>query len=278
MSVLDYFKSTPSITPDDVRALIAEKKPDEYCLLDVRQPAEYERGHIPGARLIPLSELAFKMGEMDRGRKTVVYCRSGSRSLSATGMLMGAGFQDVFNMDGGIMAYNGIVAGGSPEAGMFCFPESLSAGQLAAVAWFLEDGSIRFLEDMQRRFSSSDESAIFENRIAARNSHKQRLEKLYNELTGQAPSSDFPGDVIDVPAETIMVGCVKVDAALAWAADKTLNDILELMISLGANGYDLYLKLGRAVSSEDARKVFNSLSDEEQKNIEYIASEFEKTL
>ncbi|UCG79124.1 MAG: hypothetical protein JSV21_04660 [Nitrospirota bacterium] len=278
MSVLDYFKSTPSITPDQVRTLIAEKKSDEYCLLDVRQPAEYEQGHIPGARLIPLSELSFKMGEMDQNRQTVVYCRSGNRSLSATSMLMGAGFQNVLNMEGGIMAYNGIVAGGPPEAGMFCFPETLSAGQLAAVAWFLEDGTIRFIDEMSKRFSSDDKSSVLSSRIATREEHKQRLEELYTELTGDDPSSDFPGDVIDVPTDTVMVGCVKTDAAIAWADGKTLNDILELMISLGANGYDLYLKLGRAVSSDDARKVFNSLSDEEQKNIEYIASEFEKTL
>ena len=104
MSVIDYIKSAPSISPDQVRTYISEKKPDEYCLLDVRQPAEYEQGHIPGARLIPLSELSFKIGEMDPERKTIVYCRSGNRSLSATSLLMNARFQKVLNMDGGIMA------------------------------------------------------------------------------------------------------------------------------------------------------------------------------
>ncbi len=261
-----------------MRTYISEKKPDKYCLLDVRQPAEYEQGHIPGARLIPLSELSFKIGEMDPERKTIVYCRSGNRSLSATSLLMNARFQNVLNMDGGIMAYNGIIAGGPPEAGMFCFPETLTPGQLAAVAWFLEDGTIKFLEGMSKQLASSDKLTIFSNRIKARNEHKKTLEKLYTDLTGQAPSVDFPNDVLETPPETVMVGCVKVSAALDWAEGKTIKDILELMISLGANGYDLYLKLGRAVKSDDARKVFTVLADEEQKNIEYIASEFEKTL
>lgn len=52
--------------------------------------------------------------------------RSGNRSRSAVGILNGAGLDDVFNMERGILAYNGLVAAGSPEAGVFCFIVFLS--------------------------------------------------------------------------------------------------------------------------------------------------------
>jgi rhodanese-related sulfurtransferase len=65
MGVLDYFKSVPTMTTEEARRFLAEKKPDEYNLIDVRQPLEYERDHIPGATLIPMAELKDRLGEID---------------------------------------------------------------------------------------------------------------------------------------------------------------------------------------------------------------------
>ena len=73
MGVLDYFKSIPSMTADDARRFQAEKHPDEYNLIDVRQPGEYEGDHIPGANLIPMAELKNRMDEIDPNKPTLVY-------------------------------------------------------------------------------------------------------------------------------------------------------------------------------------------------------------
>jgi rhodanese-related sulfurtransferase len=50
-----------------------EKNHDEYNLLDVRQPKEYEGGHLPGAKLIPLGELKDRLSEVDPNKPTIVY-------------------------------------------------------------------------------------------------------------------------------------------------------------------------------------------------------------
>ena len=73
MGVLDYFKSVPGMTADKVRAFLAGKNPDEYNLVDVRQPMEYERDHIPGANLIPMAELNDRKNEIDPEKPTIVY-------------------------------------------------------------------------------------------------------------------------------------------------------------------------------------------------------------
>jgi rhodanese-related sulfurtransferase len=52
---------------------MAERKQGEYTLLDVRQPGEYERGRIPGGRLIPLPQLTDRIGEIDPDQPTIVY-------------------------------------------------------------------------------------------------------------------------------------------------------------------------------------------------------------
>jgi rhodanese-related sulfurtransferase len=73
-------------------------------LLDVRQPDEYQDGHIAGARLIPLGELERRMKELPREQEIVCVCRSGSRSGQAAKVLTAAGYK-VTNLQGGMIAW-----------------------------------------------------------------------------------------------------------------------------------------------------------------------------
>ena len=71
-------------------------------LLDVRTPAEFAEGHLPGAINIPHTELASRVAELSdaRDRDIVVYCRSGTRAEQALGVLKDAGFSRLFHLDG----------------------------------------------------------------------------------------------------------------------------------------------------------------------------------
>jgi len=71
-------------------------------LLDVREPQEYAINRIPGALLVPISDLPRRIGELDASRETVVYCKIGERSARAVELLRGLGFRDVRNLVGGI--------------------------------------------------------------------------------------------------------------------------------------------------------------------------------
>ena len=73
MSILDHFKSVPTMTTEEVRAFLDEHDPDEYNLVDVRQPGEYEEEHIPGTKLIPIRELEDRLDELDPAKPTVAY-------------------------------------------------------------------------------------------------------------------------------------------------------------------------------------------------------------
>ncbi len=82
-------------------------------LLDVREPAEFANGHLRDAKNIPLSDLASRVGELEKGKgKTiVVICQSGARAARAVKQLQAAGFEDALSLDGGIVAWQ---AGGLP--------------------------------------------------------------------------------------------------------------------------------------------------------------------
>jgi rhodanese-related sulfurtransferase len=73
MSILKHFKPVPTMTADEVRLFLEEHDPEEYNLVDVRQPGEYEDEHIPGTKLIPLGELEDRLGELDSAKPTVAY-------------------------------------------------------------------------------------------------------------------------------------------------------------------------------------------------------------
>lgn len=80
---------------------------DGTLLLDVREDNEYKQGHISNALHIPLGQLGQRLQELDayRDRPLVVYCRTGNRSDSAAARLRKQGFTTVYNLAGGIVAW-----------------------------------------------------------------------------------------------------------------------------------------------------------------------------
>ena len=113
------------ITPEEAKELLDSKK--RYLYLDVRSVQEFDTGHVPGAKNVPLLEPS--MGHMQvnphfvevveanfgKDAKLVVGCQKGGRSLKATEILKGAGFKDVVDMRGGF-------GGETDDAGHLTFP------------------------------------------------------------------------------------------------------------------------------------------------------------
>lgn len=85
---------------DQAASAVAEKA----ALLDVREPAEYREGHIPGAVNIPMGQLTARLAELDREQPVYVVCASGNRSSVMTEVLTAAGF-DAINVAGGTSAW-----------------------------------------------------------------------------------------------------------------------------------------------------------------------------
>jgi len=85
---------------DAVPGVPAAGVPDDAFLLDVREPDEWEAGHAPGARHIPLGELGARSEEIPRDAEVYVICRSGARSARAAQALTGAGWQALNVADG----------------------------------------------------------------------------------------------------------------------------------------------------------------------------------
>jgi adenylyltransferase/sulfurtransferase len=79
---------------------------EALTLIDVREPWEYEVAKIDGAKLIPLGELEERLTEIPREGIVIVQCHSGVRSEHGAWLLKQAGFEHVYNLDGGIEAWS----------------------------------------------------------------------------------------------------------------------------------------------------------------------------
>nr|WP_281033913.1 rhodanese-like domain-containing protein [Methanohalophilus mahii] len=78
---------------------------EDLFLLDVRTQSEFDEGHIKYANLIGVTLLPSRLDEVPNKETVLVYCKSGTRSASASSTLIGAGYIDVYNMEGGINAW-----------------------------------------------------------------------------------------------------------------------------------------------------------------------------
>jgi adenylyltransferase/sulfurtransferase len=92
------------IDPVEVKSKI--DRHDPFVLIDVREPHEYQIGHIPYAKLIPLGDLPKRVKELNSADEIVAHCKSGMRSAKAIEFLKQAGFTKLKNMKGGILAWS----------------------------------------------------------------------------------------------------------------------------------------------------------------------------
>jgi len=91
----------PTITVDQ----LPNPLPEDLAVLDVREPAEWEQAHVPGAVHIPLMDLPGRLDEVPRDRRLLVVCHVGARSAQAAGFLVAHGL-DAVNLDGGLVEWH----------------------------------------------------------------------------------------------------------------------------------------------------------------------------
>jgi hydroxyacylglutathione hydrolase len=89
------------IEPVELNDLLIHGNGNRPVVVDVREPWEYQQGHIPGAVLMPLGQLSMRLGELDLDKPVAVICATGNRSQSASALLGQKGFKTIYNVLGG---------------------------------------------------------------------------------------------------------------------------------------------------------------------------------
>ncbi len=281
MSFINYFKPVKTITADEAREMVKGKTPGEICLLDVRLPKEYERGHLPGAVLIPIAELPGRLGELDPGTPTIVYCAIGGRSRAGASILQDAGFAGVYNLKGGFNYWNGLFAPGPPETGAAYFKDADNAGDILLLAWAMEEGTRRFYEKMADISGTKDVKEIYAGLAKVEVNHQRTLSELYHELAGTSPDTSSPFYLKYVPEdemEQVIEGQMKLGEVVTWARERSVTEVLEFAIGLEARLYDLYMRMKAKYKDPPADAVYSKLAVEEKQHLDLFVDLLEKQL
>ncbi|MDP2432222.1 MAG: rhodanese-like domain-containing protein [Pseudomonadota bacterium] len=94
-----------TVRPAELKSWLDDPARARPLLLDVREGWEYERCHLDGATLLPMSAIQTRLGELDPNRETVVICHHGVRSFHVARFLEANGFCNVINLTGGVDAW-----------------------------------------------------------------------------------------------------------------------------------------------------------------------------
>lgn len=94
-----------TVSPEQVAQQIKDPKTAPF-VLDVRTPEEFAEGHVPGAKNIPVAEIAERAAEVPKDRPVVVYCRSGARVKRANAILRERGYANLVEMEGSMLAWD----------------------------------------------------------------------------------------------------------------------------------------------------------------------------
>ena len=261
-----FFTPVESVDVHKARELIDGTSARELNIVDVRQPKEYEQGHIPGAKLVPLPELDSRLGELDREKSTLVYCAVGGRSRAAAQMLSGWGYGPVYNLKGGFKAWNGEAAAGPETEGLELFSGSESLQDLIVAAYGLEHGLQELYESMQSGVDNQEVSDLFAKLARIEKNHQEGLfqeyRKLYPEITSR---EDFERQIV---VRALEGGLTTEDVMRRMQpAQNSTRKILDLAMSIEAQALDLYQRSADRQEDAQGRAFLEQLVDEEKSHL-----------
>lgn len=257
-----FLTPVKSLNYEQCKTYLEGMPADEINILDVRQPNEYQNAHIPGAALIPLPMLGDRLKELDPQKPVIVYCAVGGRSRIAAQMLAGKGFNEVFNLTGGIRAWNGQTALGSEDMGLMLFSGHETVPQCLTIAYSLEEGLRDFYENMVDRVSHQEAKALFAKLADIEKKHQDRIYNEYVKLI-DTPSDrkKFESDLVTRYAEG---GLTSQEFGQLYSPNwESVLDIASMAMAIEAQALDLYMRAARKSRDEEVQKALNQIAAEE---------------
>jgi rhodanese-related sulfurtransferase/rubrerythrin len=268
-----FFTPVRSLDATAAKGYLSGKPADAVTLLDVRQPEEYESGHLPGAKLLPLPELSDRMPELDAGKPTIVYCAIGGRSRIASQVLAGKGFAEVYNLSGGIKAWDNETAVGREDLGLELFSGAESPEETLVAAYGLEAGLRDFYQSLAPGVKNDRARRLFVKLAAIETRHQDRIVSEYARLTGSAPDPELFARGRVIPA---MEGGLTTTEYLARYRPDLENpaDVVSLAMAIEAQALDLYLRAAERAAAAENRTMLTQIAREEQAHLSQLGELF----
>ena len=271
-----FFTPAKSLDADEARSYMKTHREGSYTLLDVRQPGEYEQERIAGAKLIPLPELPGRVSELDPEKPLIAYCAVGGRSRAAAQYLSGQGFQEVYNLKGGVAAWQGGKAAGPAEMGMAYLEGHETLQEVVALAYGMEQGLAEFYCSVGGEAKDPQTREALLKLAGIEEKHQEKLFRLHLALDPSADREKLESRV--VPG--VMEGGFTTDEFLEQNRDMLDTPVhtLSLAMMLETQAFDLYMRYAQKAKDEESRSVLQEIGEEEKAHMAALGRLIDETV
>lgn len=265
--------SLKPMDPEQLRRFIRDHHETAYQIVDVRQPEEYRRGHIPGAHLLPLPELVQSMDRLPAEKALIFYCHSGGRSMAAAAMVEEEGLGDaLYNLSGGIVHWDGGQVAGEPRVRLF---EGQTPRDMFATAVNLEKGAQLFYETVGAKYAEAAWGPVFGRLAKAEWAHAKAVHGFWRQIEPDLQPfeplfAECAGDILE--------GGLSLQNALDTLArmqGETCLRLIELALQIEYAAFDLYRTLADEHDEAPIQQAFISLAQAEKAHMENLIGAME---
>ena len=259
-----------SLNPKKLESWILSGREADFMVVDIRGKEAYGREHIPGAVHIPAMEVISHPLITQARRKLVFYCRNGKRSKAALIFAEDAGVprENLFNLEGGICAYNGEILMDLPR--VETFPHGLDISQVMERALALEKGAFLFYKRIQGLYGGGPLESLMMKMAGAEVAHGKAIFRCLERIKDIPLEFDVYFDQVD---GNIFEGGKTEDALdeiLEQVDSNNYLDLLDFAIEMEVEAYDLYRNMAEKSVEPPLKEMFLTLAQAEKNHIRDI--------
>jgi rubrerythrin len=219
--------------------------------------------------------LGSRLSELDPEKPTIVYCAIGGRSRIASQFLAGKGFGEVYNLTGGIKAWESETAVGREDLGMELFSGAESAEETLVAAYGLEEGLREFYQTSAAGVKNDRARRLFTKLAAIEIKHQDRIVSEFARLTGSAP--DRAAFVRDTVSPAMEGGLTTAEYLARYRPDLDLPaEIISVAMAIEAQALDLYQRAAERAASTESRAMLIQIAREEQAHLAQLGELFKQ--
>jgi sulfur-carrier protein adenylyltransferase/sulfurtransferase len=253
-----------TLTSDEFKDYMQEQKEKNYLVIDVRQASEYEEGHIPGAKLMPLTEVETRLFTLPADRDLIFYCANGGRSTWAAS-LAGEGEvsnKTVYHLMGGMMAWEGKTLSGYPKVKIFDKCQTIE--ELLATAMNLEKGAWRFYQYAMERYSEDPIRLTLEQVSIAEKAHATLIYRFWQKFQHNPPPfdqvyQDLSGEILE-GGRNFEKTCRHLDSVQKHGCAA----VIDLAMTIEYSAFELYRTMAERSENSEAQSIFLSIAQAEK--------------
>ena len=253
-----------TLTSGEFKKYMQTHKEKNYLVIDVRQASEYEDGHIPGAKLMPLSEVETRLFTLPSNRDLIFYCANGGRSQWAASLAGEAEVctKIVYHLMGGMQAWEGKALSGYPKVRIFDKDQTLET--LLATAMNLEKGAWRFYQYAISKFSDDPIRPTLEQVSIAEKAHATLIYRIWKKFQHNPPPFDriyqgLEGEILE-GGHNFEETCRHLDAIRKHGC----ASVIDLAMTIEYSAFELYRTMAERSENSEAQSTFLSIAQAEK--------------